>query len=89
MRRLGACCAATFALVGALAPAASAQNTPSGHFLTIAARVCDEFTHIRANRARNNIQESLKDLGPTPTTPTASGSTARRRTLRRRMPASR
>ena len=28
------------------------------------ARECSEYTDITANRARNNIQESLKDLGP-------------------------
>ncbi len=36
----------------------------SGQLVTIAARVCPEYTDITANRARNNIQESLKDLGP-------------------------
>jgi hypothetical protein len=30
---------------------------------TFAARVCDDYTDITANRARNNIQESLRDLG--------------------------
>ncbi|WP_041730972.1 prealbumin-like fold domain-containing protein [Conexibacter woesei] len=32
-------------------------------FVTIAARECDEYTDIRANLARNNIMESLQDLG--------------------------
>jgi uncharacterized protein DUF11 len=32
--------------------------------VTIAARLCDTYGQIRANRARNNIQESLFDLGP-------------------------
>ena len=32
--------------------------------MTITARVCDAYTDIDANKARNNIQESLKDLGP-------------------------
>ncbi|MGD9958316.1 prealbumin-like fold domain-containing protein [Nocardioides sp.] len=31
--------------------------------VTYVARVCDEYTDIMANRARNNIQESLRDLG--------------------------
>ena len=30
---------------------------------TIAARECDDYTDIRANLARNDIQESLEDLG--------------------------
>ena len=32
--------------------------------VTIAARFCDQYTDIFANRARNNIMESLRDLGP-------------------------
>lgn len=43
------------------------QNEPDGRgtdvFVTIAARECDEYTDIRANLARNNIMESLQDLG--------------------------
>ncbi len=31
--------------------------------VTFAARVCPDYTDIMANRARNDIQESLKDLG--------------------------
>ena len=42
------------------APPAAAQ---SGQLVTIAARVCPAYTDITANRARNNIQESLKNLG--------------------------
>ena len=66
MRRL------TFSLavlvtVLAAAPGASAQG-PDGqgtdHFVTIVARQCPEYTDITANRARNDIQESLRDLGP-------------------------
>jgi uncharacterized repeat protein (TIGR01451 family) len=63
------------ALLGALAvlwwaaPAWSQQPPgPDGagtdYFLTIAARVCDRYVDITANKARNNIQESLRDLGP-------------------------
>ena len=36
---------------------------PPGAKLTLVARECAEYTHITANRARNNFQESLKDLG--------------------------
>ena len=32
--------------------------------MTIAARSCPTYEDITANRARNNIMESLKDLGP-------------------------
>ena len=42
------------------AASASAQQTRQ---VTIAARSCPAFTDITANRARNNIQESLEDLG--------------------------
>ncbi|MCU0313921.1 MAG: DUF11 domain-containing protein, partial [Solirubrobacteraceae bacterium] len=45
------------------APAERAQSAGSGLFVTIAARFCREYTDITANRARNNIQESLEDLG--------------------------
>jgi uncharacterized repeat protein (TIGR01451 family) len=31
---------------------------------TIAARVCDRYVDISANKARNNIQAGLRDLGP-------------------------
>jgi uncharacterized repeat protein (TIGR01451 family) len=44
-------------------PAERAQSGGSGLFVTIAARFCREYTDITANRARNNIQESLEDLG--------------------------
>ena len=45
---------------------AAAQQTPSGQqrLVTIAARSCPSYEDITANRARNNIMESLKDLGP-------------------------
>ena len=32
-------------------------------YVTIAARVCDDYSSITGNRARNNIMESLRDLG--------------------------
>jgi hypothetical protein len=56
-----------FALTAA--PAAAQQPPgPDGqgtdYFVTIAARVCPTYEDITANRARNNIQESLRDLGP-------------------------
>src|SRR3954471_8153285 len=60
---------AAFVVCGPGAGAAGAQQ-PSGpdgdgtdSFVTIAARQCPTYGDIRANRARNNIQESLKDLG--------------------------
>jgi hypothetical protein len=61
---------ATLVLFGLVAGSASAQQPPgpngegTDHFVTFAARVCDLYTDISANKARNNIQESLKDLGP-------------------------
>ena len=55
---------AVVAVVGAglaVCPAAGAQS--ADRWVTIAARECDSYTDIRANLARNNIMESLKDLG--------------------------
>ena len=45
-------------------PGAAAAQAVSPLTVTIAARVCPTYDAISANRARNNIQESLKDLGP-------------------------
>jgi hypothetical protein len=48
----------------AAAPAAvAAGGTPEPYQITFVARVCPTYTDIMANRARNNIQESLRDLG--------------------------
>jgi len=44
---------------------APAQAAPSGDYLvTFVARQCPTYQDITANLARNNIQESLQDLGP-------------------------
>ncbi len=45
----------------ALAGRASAQN--SEYLVTYAARACPAYTDVTANLARNDIQESLRDLG--------------------------
>jgi len=63
-------------LLAVTAPANAQQPPgPDGQgtdlFVTIAARQCPSYTDITANRARNNIQESLRDLGPD--TPYQSG----------------
>jgi uncharacterized repeat protein (TIGR01451 family) len=42
---------------------AQAQVGGSGLLVTFAARECPAYTDITANRARNNLQESLRDLG--------------------------
>jgi Domain of unknown function DUF11 len=42
-------------------PAAHGQTSP--RYVTFVARQCPSYTAIAANRARNNIQESLRDLG--------------------------
>lgn len=57
----------TSAVVGG-APQAQAQ-TPNPLQVTYVARVCDRYTDIMANKARNNIQESLFNLGPDSTYP--------------------
>jgi hypothetical protein len=43
-----------------VAPASATHE----RWVTFAARVCEDFSQVTANRARNNIQESLRDLGP-------------------------
>jgi Domain of unknown function DUF11 len=56
---------AVAALLVLTAPAQAATiKTDGTKLVTIAARECPSYDVIFANRARNNIQESLKDLGP-------------------------
>jgi hypothetical protein len=70
MRRLGGSVVLALAALALGAGPAGAQQPPDpdGHgtdyFVTFAARVCPTYTDITANKARNNIQESLRDLGP-------------------------
>lgn len=52
---------ATAALAASAPAAASAAG--AGMLVTFAARVCPNYTDVTANRARNDIQESLRDLG--------------------------
>lgn len=47
-----------------LAPPATAQGTGTGFFVTLAARECPEYSDVMANLLRNDLQESLEDLGP-------------------------
>ena len=71
MSRLRAFTTALLAVVafGTPAAAASAQQPPgpdgigTDRFVTIVARQCPTYTDITANRARNNLQESLRNLG--------------------------
>ena len=51
------------ASTGASQPATNA-NGAVDYSVTMAARVCPTYTDVFANRARNNIMESLQDLGP-------------------------
>ena len=46
-----------------LAPCPAAWAQSADRWVTIAARECDDYDDIRADLARNNIQESLQDLG--------------------------
>jgi hypothetical protein len=56
--------AAVAVLLAFAAPAAAQQRSEGQQRLvTIAARSCPSYEAITANRARNNIMESLKDLG--------------------------
>jgi uncharacterized repeat protein (TIGR01451 family) len=64
-RFLSAVIAACVVLLSAMAGSASAQgDSGSGYSVTFVALSCPTYTDIFANRARNDIQESLKDLGP-------------------------
>ncbi len=53
-------------LVAAPAADAARRTTPPAptYKLTLAARSCPTFADVTANRARNNIQETILDLGP-------------------------
>ena len=64
MRRTlaGSMLVGVLAALALFAAPASAQDQP--RLVTIAARSCPTYEDITANRARNNIMESLKDLGP-------------------------
>ena len=67
MRRWLACVAGTamFVAVLAMAPgAALAAQSGSGYYVTFVARSCAAYTDIFANKSRNDIMESLEDLGP-------------------------
>ena len=49
----------------AVADVTAANATkPDTYYVTLAARRCPSYTDISANKSRNNIMESLKDLGP-------------------------
>ena len=48
------------AVLAVVSPPAQAQT---GYTMTLVARECATYPSIMANRARNNIQESLEDLG--------------------------
>ena len=56
--------AVSLALAASPALAQGSGSGGSGYYVTFVARVCPEYTDIFANRARNDIVESLKDLGP-------------------------
>ena len=60
MRRGSLFLLVVLASLTSLVPAAYAQQ---GRLVTIAARSCPAYTDITANRARNDIMESLKNLG--------------------------
>lgn len=56
---------AALIMLGVCASAADAQRRaqPVTKLVTYAARVCNSYTDVTANLARNDIQESLRDLG--------------------------
>ncbi|HEV7493014.1 prealbumin-like fold domain-containing protein [Baekduia sp.] len=70
-RRATGILAVATALAAAAPGAAWAQSSGTGLLVTVAARACPTYESITANLARNDIQESLRDLGPD--TPYTSG----------------
>lgn len=46
--------------------------------VTYVARACPEYSDIMANKTRNNVQESLRDLGPASNYSTAEAVTAQK-----------
>ena len=50
-------------LIGVLLIDAAPASASHERWVTFAARVCDDYTNVTGNRARNNIMESLRDLG--------------------------
>jgi len=53
----------TVPAVASARPAATGSAEGTGLLVTVAARECPTYQDIRANLARNNIMESLEDLG--------------------------
>ena len=51
------------AVLGVVLIDAAPASATHDRWVTFAARVCDDYSQITANRARNNIMESLRDLG--------------------------
>lgn len=50
---------------GAATPGPTSEaNGTASYSVTMVARVCPQYTDVFANRARNNIMESLQNLGP-------------------------
>ena len=64
-RRIAAALTVALLVAGAtLVTPGAARAAGSGYYVTFVARACPAYTDIFANKARNDIQESLKDLGP-------------------------
>ncbi len=59
-----ALCTTLSALAVGPALARAAGSDGSGYYVTFVARWCHSYSDIFANRARNDIVESLEDLGP-------------------------
>jgi hypothetical protein len=64
-RRIVTSVAVAMGIVGFSCAAATARAwAASGYYVTVAARSCPSYADIYANKARNDIVESLRDLGP-------------------------
>ena len=64
LRRTVVLCAVAMLCSPAVAGAQGVDGNGTDQLVTIAARSCPSYEAITANLARNDIQESLRDLGP-------------------------
>ena len=68
IQRIAALLASSTLVLGVVNVPSGAQSNAAGnsptYTVTFAARVCPTYESVFANRSRNNIQESLKNLGP-------------------------
>ncbi len=63
-RRITGLAALGAVLMATISAGAASAATEPPYLVTFVARTCATYTDVMANLARNNLQESLRDLGP-------------------------